>query len=74
MKLLINFSLILHSRSLTKKNSIILTTFEGNIITVNSVKTEDLSQFLEDLKELNEKLENLIIELYKSGEGGYVKT
>lgn len=52
------------------ENSIMLTAFEGNYIKVNSVKTENLSQFLGDLEEFNGKLEELLIELYKSGEGG----
>lgn len=47
-----------------------MTAFEGNLIRVNSVKSENLSQFLRDLEELSEKLETLQIELYKSGEGG----
>jgi hypothetical protein len=47
-----------------------MSAFEGNFIRVNSVKSEKLPQFLRDLEELNEKLETLLIELYKSGEGG----
>lgn len=55
---------------MTDKNSIIFGAFEGNLIRINSVKPEELSKLLGDLKELDEKLENLLIKLYKSGEGG----
>lgn len=58
------------SRSVKEENSIILTAFEGNFVKVKEVKSEKLSHFLRDLEELNEKLETLLIELYKSGEGG----
>lgn len=61
---------LLHRKSLTEENSIIMSEFEGNLIRVNSIKSENLPQFLRDLEELNEKLETLLIELYKSDEGG----